>query len=173
MKRALLLDRDGVINTEVNYLYRIEDAQFISGIFPAMRCASEAGYQIIIITNQAGIARGLYTEQDYFRLMDWMAEQFRANGVRLADHFFCPHHPEFSGDCDCRKPKPGMILQAAKRHDLDLSASILVGDKLSDLDAGRAAGVGRLILVRSGHATGEEQRPYPFEILNSLSDFVV
>ena len=155
--KAVFLDRDGVINLEKDYVYRISDFVFIDGVFEACIKLIHAGYKIIIITNQAGIGRGYYTEQDYLDLTDWMLEQFRLHGIDITAVYHCPHHPEHGlGDylraCQCRKPEPGMLLLAADEHELDLASSILVGDKLSDIQAAKTAGVGRCFLVKTGHA---------------------
>jgi len=139
--RGLFLDRDGVVNIEKNYVSRISDFEFTEGIFELCRKYSSENYLIFIITNQAGIARGYYSEEDFLCLTEWMIEQFRLHGITITRVYHCPHHPEITGSCDCRKPNPGMILKAAKEFDLDLSESILIGDKESDLQAGRNAGI--------------------------------
>lgn len=154
---AVFLDRDGVINQESEYVHRIEDFHFIDGVFDACRQLSKAGFRLIVITNQAGIARGYYTEDDFHYLTRWMLEKFTLHGIEIDDVYYCPHHPvhgigSYHRNCDCRKPGPEMILRAAREHSLDLSQSILVGDKVSDIEAGRSAGVGCCVLVHSGHA---------------------
>jgi len=152
MRKALFLDRDGVVNVEKNYVYRIEDFEFMDGIFELARAAQDAGYLLIVITNQAGIARGYYTEEDYHNLTRWMVDEFARRGITIAQVYYCPFHPEagqgiYKADSWDRKPNPGMLLRARDEFDLDLSKSILVGDKVSDIEAGRRAGVGRLILL--------------------------
>lgn len=151
MKKALFLDRDGVINKEKNYLYKIEDFEFIDGVFEACKYFQEKGYLLIIITNQAGIARGKYTEEDYQLLTSWMIKEFEKENIIISKVYHCPHHPDFSGECECRKPNIGMLLEAKKDFDLDLSQSILVGDKNSDIEAGIKAEVGMNYLVSTGH----------------------
>ena len=158
--RALFLDRDGVINYDTGYVYRIADFTFVSGVFELVSAAKEAGYRIIIVTNQAGIGRGLYTEDDFRTLMDWVARQFRRNGGTIDGVYYCPNHPihglgHFRVDCPNRKPRPGMIHQAANDHNLDLSRSILVGDKSTDIAAGRAAGISQCILFSLDEESGE------------------
>jgi D-glycero-D-manno-heptose 1,7-bisphosphate phosphatase len=154
-RRAALLDRDGVINLDHHYVYRRQDFQFVPGALDACRRFVQAGYRLIVLTNQAGIARGYYTVADFEVLTEWMTEQFASAGAPLSGVYFCPHHPDSPDPalraCDCRKPAPGMILQAQRELDLDLDASFLVGDKLSDIQAGKAAHVGRCFLVRTGH----------------------
>jgi len=145
--KALFLDRDGVINKEINYLYRIEDFIFNDEIFELCRNYQKNGYKIFVITNQAGISRGYYKENDFLKLTDWMLTEFYLKGIEITKVYFCPHHPDISGHCICRKPKPGMIKQAQSEYNLDLSRSILVGDKMSDIEAGRNAGVGLNILI--------------------------
>lgn len=141
MKKALFLDRDGVINVDKAYVFRIDDFEFIPGIFELCRKYRSEGYLIIVITNQAGIARGLYTEKDFEELTLWMTDQFRDRGIEIAKVYHCPHHPYFTGPCDCRKPEPGMLLHAVRDFDLDISQCVLIGDKESDLEAGRRAGI--------------------------------
>ena len=155
MKKALFLDRDGVINIEKNYLYKITDFEFIKGVFSSCKYFQDKGYLLIIITNQAGIARGKYTENDFACLNEWMLKQFSNQGVMISKVYYCPHHPEYTGVCSCRKPSPGMILQAQKEFNLDLSKSILVGDKEGDIQAGLNSQVEHNILVRSGHPINE------------------
>lgn len=151
MRKALFLDRDGVINKEKNYLYKIEDFEFIDGVFDTCRYFQDLGYLIIVITNQAGIARGKYTEKDFDILTTWMIKEFEKEKITISKVYHCPHHPDFSGECACRKPNTGMLIQAQNEFDLDLSQSILVGDKNSDIEAGIKAGVKLNYLVRTGH----------------------
>jgi D-glycero-D-manno-heptose 1,7-bisphosphate phosphatase len=149
--KALFLDRDGVVNKEKNYLYKIEDFEFIDGVFETCRYFQDKGYLLIIITNQAGIARGKYTEEDYQFLTSWMIQEFEKEDIVISKVYHCPHHPNFSGKCECRKPNIGMILQAQQEFDIDLSQSILVGDKNSDIEAGVNAGIGKNYLVKTGY----------------------
>jgi len=151
MKKALFLDRDGVVNKEKNYLYKIEDFEFLDGVFETCHYFQEKGYLIIIITNQAGIARGKYTEEDFAILTEWMVGEFKKQGIDIAKVYHCPHHPDFTGKCKCRKPKPGMLLKAQKEFEIDMKNSILIGDKVSDVDAGKNAGIGSNYLVETGH----------------------
>ncbi len=155
MNKALFLDRDGVINKEKNYLYKIEDFEFIDGVFSTCKYFLDQGYLLIIITNQAGIARGKYTENDFSRLTHWMRQQFIHQGISVLKVYHCPHHPDFGSACNCRKPNPGMIRRAQKEFNLDLKQCILVGDKEGDIQAGINAGIVRNILVRSGHPINE------------------
>jgi D-glycero-D-manno-heptose 1,7-bisphosphate phosphatase len=147
---ALFLDRDGVINVEKNYVYRIEDFEFVEGIFELCERAQSLGFRLIVITNQAGIGRGYYTEADFQRLTAWMLGAFRRRGIEITWVYHCPCHPtegmgEYRRESFDRKPNPGMILQAQRDFDLDLGHSVLIGDKDSDLAAGRSGGVGHLL----------------------------
>ncbi len=149
-RRALFLDKDGVINVDHGYVCTPDRTDFIDGIFGLCRVATQRGYLNVVITNQAGIARGYYTEQAFLAYMGWVRGEFRRHGATLDAVYYCPHHPvhgrgKYLKDCDCRKPKPGMILSAAHDLDLDLPASVLLGDNPSDTAAGRAAGVGSVI----------------------------
>lgn len=141
MQKALFLDRDGVINEEKEYLYKQEDVVFIEGIFDLCRHYIAQGYVIIVVTNQSGIARGYYTQEEFTKLSIWMQEVFATKSTPITAIYHCPHHPAITGDCSCRKPKPGMLLQAAKDHNIDLSRSVIVGDKERDIEAGINAGL--------------------------------
>lgn len=149
-KPALFLDRDGVINIDHAYVHRKEDFEFVDGIFELVAAAKEAGYLVVVVTNQAGIGRGYYTEADFHKLMGWVREQFTARGGCIDAIYFCPYHPEYGigqyrRESDFRKPAPGMLLRAAEELEIDLKNSILIGDKISDGEAGLAAGVGTLL----------------------------
>ena len=141
LNKALFLDRDGVINVEKNYLHTIEAFEFIEGIFALCRFFQAKGYQIIVVTNQSGIARGYYTEEDFNGLTAWMIDAFNHEDVKITAVYHCPHHPDISGECACRKPEPGMLLEAAKAYDIDLKSSLMIGDKERDIEAALRAGV--------------------------------
>lgn len=149
--KAVFLDRDGVINVEKEYLHSWQDFEFLPTVLDTCRKINAAGYLIVIITNQSGIARGYYTMSDFEVLTARMLEAFREQGVEVADVYCCPHHPDYDGACLCRKPEPGMILQAVTDFDIDVSKSILAGDKESDIEAGINAGVRRNFLMQTGH----------------------
>jgi len=147
VNRALFLDRDGVINHDSGYTSKVEDFRFIDGIFDVCRTAKQLGYLLIVVTNQAGIGRGYYSEQDFLDLTEWMCEQFAAENAFINDVFYCPYHPEhgagsYKKDSFDRKPNPGMLLRAANKYGLDLSRSMMIGDKGSDMEAANRAGVG-------------------------------
>ncbi len=148
--RALFLDRDGVINVEKNYVWRVEDFEFMPGIFELCADARDLGLALVVITNQAGIGRGYYSEADFQRLTAWMLDRFRERGIEIARIYHCPYHPtagigDYRRESFDRKPQPGMFLKARDELALDMAGSVLVGDKASDIEAGRAAGVGTLI----------------------------
>ena len=160
-QRALFLDRDGVINHEVGYLHRPEDVHFLAGIFDLCRTAQSLGYALIVVTNQSGIARGLYSSADFERLMQWMSQRFAEQGIALTAVYHCPYHPthgigEYKRESEDRKPSPGMILRAARDHQLDLAESLLIGDRCSDIAAANAAGLAHAFLL-----AGTEAAPCP------------
>ncbi|GGO70395.1 D-glycero-beta-D-manno-heptose 1,7-bisphosphate 7-phosphatase [Bowmanella pacifica] len=162
MQKALFLDRDGVINLDHGYVYRPQDFEFVEGIFALCQRFQQAGYLLVVVTNQSGIGRGLYTEEDFARLTEWMKAQFAAKEIRLDAVYFCPHHAEkgqgrYKRQCDCRKPAPGMLLDAANALDIDLSASVMVGDKDSDMQAAKQAGVGQRYFYAHSGAQGDSQ----------------
>ena len=153
--KAAFLDRDGIINRDSGYVHRIEDVHFLPGIFELCAALRGAGYRLMVVTNQAGIARGIYTLEQMHTLHAWMREQFGLRGAPLAAVYFCPHHPqgvvpEFTRVCECRKPKPGMLLKARDEHGVDLAASLLLGNQETDIGAGIAAGVGTTVLYAEG-----------------------
>ena len=146
-QRALFLDRDGTINIDHSYVYRQEDFHFIDGVFELVAAAKRLGYLVVIVTNQSGIGRGYYTENDFQVLMAWVKEQFAQRQGAIDAVYFCPDHPEFGQgiyrrDTVMRKPGPGMLLKAAEVWNIDLGQSILVGDSETDIKAGQSAGVG-------------------------------
>jgi len=165
-RRALFLDRDGVINLDHGYVHRAEDTQWVPGIFELCRVAKEVGCLLIVVTNQAGIARGYYDESQFRAYTRWLHDEFRSRGVALQATCYCPHHPEAkdpaSRACDCRKPAPGMILEAARRYRISLGESALVGDKTWDVQAGCRAGVGlNLLYERAGDGGPGSVRTLP------------
>jgi len=152
LNKALFLDRDGVINIEKNYVYKIEDFLFIDGIFELVGFFKEKGYKIIVITHQTGIARGFYTEEDFKILNDWMLKEFELRNAAIDEVYYCPDHPEhgigeYKKDSFDRKPNPGMILKAKEKFSLDLKSSWLIGDKMSDIQAAINAGIGNNVLL--------------------------
>jgi D-glycero-D-manno-heptose 1,7-bisphosphate phosphatase len=149
---ALFLDRDGVINVEKKYVHRIGDFEFLDGIFDLCRVAAERNMPIVVVTNQAGIGRGYYSEAQFLTLTDWMRARFEEERAPVAAVYCCPYHPEhgigaYRKESFDRKPNPGMLLRARDELGLDLARSILIGDKGSDIAAAKAAGVGLTVLL--------------------------
>jgi D-glycero-D-manno-heptose 1,7-bisphosphate phosphatase len=159
IQRALFLDRDGVINHEIGYLHRAEDVTFVEGIFSLCRTAMSLGYRIIVVTNQAGIARGYYSVAQFDGLMDWMRAQLRKEHVELDAVYYCPYHPEhglgeYRRDHIDRKPAPGMLLRGAAEFGIDLAQSVMIGDRCSDIGAANNAGLRQAFLI-----AGTEEGP--------------
>lgn len=157
----MLLDRDGTLVEEMDYLSDPAQLRLIAGAAVAVRRLNEAGIPVILVTNQSMIARGIATEADLALVHERLIALLEAEGAELARIYYCPHHPDigeppYRASCDCRKPLPGLLSRAARDLDLDLSRSTMIGDSLRDLEAGDAAGCGRLILVRTGHGAAEE-----------------
>jgi len=165
--KVVFLDRDGVINTEKNYLHRIEDFEFIDGVFESLKYLQSLGYKLVIITNQSGIGRGYYTREQYEILTKWLKEEFKKQNIEITEIFCCPHSPD--DECSCRKPNIGMIEQASKIIDIDYKNSWIIGDKNSDIQTGINANIQNTIQVKTGHAFDETQSKASF-ILNSIKD---
>jgi D-glycero-D-manno-heptose 1,7-bisphosphate phosphatase len=172
---AVFLDRDGVINKDGNYIHKIEDFVFIDHAIDAMKMIKDKGYCLIVVTNQSGIARGLYTEADFLNLTEWMDWSLMDRGVRLDGIYYCPHHPEGLGEyrceCECRKPKPGMILEGAQYRDVNLSKSYMVGDRDVDMQAGIAAGIKNNYLVRTGKEILDKDLELATGVYDNLLEF--
>jgi D-glycero-D-manno-heptose 1,7-bisphosphate phosphatase len=150
--KALFLDRDGIINVDHGYVGRYEDFEYVDGIFALIKRFEKAGYKIIIVTNQSGIARGLYSEDDFNALMSAVQQDFYQAGIGKVSVYFCPHHPEhgigaYKKQCACRKPNPGMLLQAAEEHSVSLPLSIMIGDSWRDIQAGQKVSLSHCYFV--------------------------
>lgn len=163
LRRALFLDRDGVINTDFGYVCTPDRTEWVPGIFDVCRKARSLDMELVVVTNQAGIARGYYTETEFQRYTRWMLDQFLQRGIDIRAVYHCPHHPEFGigalkTECACRKPAPGMILQSAQELYLDLAGSAMVGDKVSDMKAATSARIGLRMLLGDD---GAEQDDLP------------
>lgn len=167
MPKALFLDRDGVVNVEKNYLHKIEEFELVEGIVEVCRAYQESGYLIIIVTNQSGISRGYYTQEDFTTLSQWMVEHFKALGITITHIYHCPHHESIDGVCECRKPEPGMFLEAQKEYDLDMAMSVMIGDNERDIEAALRAGVGMNILL-----TGDSTQSQANRIVHTLLELV-
>jgi len=166
-QKSVFLDRDGVINKEVIYLHKSKDFVFIDGVFEACKYFQKLGCKLIVVTNQSGIARGYYQEENFHTLTKWMLTQFTNQGINILDVFFRPHGSEST--CECRKPQPGMLLEARDKFDIDMVNSWMIGDKEADVDAANAARVNNTILVKSGHSIDEANSKTKF-ILKSIKN---
>lgn len=159
-RRAVFVDRDGTLVEERGYVTAPEDMALLPGAARAVRALREAGWKVFVVSNQAAVAKGLITEEELAGLHLRLAALLAAEGARLDGFYVCPHHPEgtvpeYALECGCRKPRPGLLEQAAREHDLELSRCVMVGDSLRDLEAARAAGA-RAVLVRTGHGREAE-----------------
>ena len=157
--RALFLDRDGVVNVEVGYLHRADEVRFVDGIFSLCRTAVRLGYRLIVVTNQAGIARGYYSEADFNVLMEFMRGELRAEGIELDAVYYCPFHPEhgvgkYKREHEDRKPGTGMLRRGAREFGVELSESVMVGDRCSDVAAANAAGLRQACLMSGTEIAG-------------------
>ena len=168
-QKAVFLDRDGVINKEVGFLHKVVDFVFIDGVFESCRYFQSLGYVLVVITNQSGIARGHYKEYNFHVLTDWMIKKFSENNIQILDVFFCPHGVDST--CSCRKPKPGMLLSAIAKHNIDMEKSWMIGDKETDIKAANSAGIQNTILVESGHVIDADKSDAKF-ILKSIQDSI-
>ena len=175
--KALFLDRDGVINRDAGYVSKAEEIEFTEGIFDFARIAVSLGYKIVVVTNQSGIGRGYSTEAEFHELMEWMQQKFSSEGCSIDGIYFSPFHPtdgvgRYKSDSDMRKPKPGMFLQAIRDFSLDVSKCVLVGDRLSDIEAGRAAGVMHLFLLSARTRVRRAMDFYEVQNFGVISDFL-
>ncbi|MGI4828641.1 MAG: D-glycero-alpha-D-manno-heptose-1,7-bisphosphate 7-phosphatase [Janthinobacterium lividum] len=174
---ALFLDRDGVINQEIGYLHRCEDVRWVDGIFPLARSARKLGYKLVVVTNQSGIARGLYTTAEFEALMSWIGAEFRTEGAALDAVYHCPYHPEhglglWKREHEDRKPGAGMLLRAAKDLNLDLARSVMVGDRCSDIAAANAAGLQQAFLLQGTEKGGCAGRALTITSLSAVEDWL-
>jgi D-glycero-D-manno-heptose 1,7-bisphosphate phosphatase len=158
VSKALFLDRDGVVNVEKNYLHKIEDFELMSGIFDVCRMYQDQGYLIIIVTNQSGISRGYYSEEDFAHLSQWMIGHFKDSGITITRIYHCPHHESIDGVCECRKPEPGMFLEAQREYGLDMENSVMIGDNERDIEASLRAGIGMNILLSAEAESSKADR---------------
>ncbi len=180
MRKAFFIDRDGVVNVEVDYLHRPEDVILIGGLGEALGRIHRAGFLAVVVSNQSGVARGMYTMNEVKAVEVRICELLIQSGSDVPDAFYyCPHHkkgivPELAVDCDCRKPKPGMFLQAARDWEIDPAQSYMIGDRMSDLLAGQAAGCAAGVLVLTGYGKNEQEaaRTAGFTTAENLLDAV-
>lgn len=171
-KKAVFLDRDGTINKEIGYLYRMSDWEFVGESDRAIELIKKKGYLVVVVTNQSGIARQYYSRAEVDALhknVNYLLCQTR--GVEIDAFYVCPHHPNFTGKCACRKPESGMLIKAADDLDINLTISYMVGDKWSDVQAGLNCGC-NAVLVKTGYGKSEsEKNPYTVPIYKSLYEF--
>ncbi|MGC9404334.1 D-glycero-beta-D-manno-heptose 1,7-bisphosphate 7-phosphatase [Vibrio genomosp. F10] len=174
-KPAVFLDRDGVINVDHGYVNDEHDFEFIDGVFDATKQLQQMGYMLVLVTNQSGIARGMFDEERFLSLTQWMDWNFVDHGVEFDGFYYCPHHAEYGigeykQDCECRKPKPGMFISARNDLDIDMANSVMVGDKAEDMMAAEAAGIETKILVRTGKPVTQQGETLATTVLNSIKD---
>jgi D-glycero-D-manno-heptose 1,7-bisphosphate phosphatase len=174
LRPAAFIDRDGVINADLGHVGQVRDFHLLPHAVDGLRQLSGCGYALVVVTNQAGIAKGLFSEDDYQSVTRYMTDLLMAQQVRLQAVYHCPHHPlgsvaPYAVTCDCRKPAAGMLLRAAAELGLDIARSVLIGDKVSDVMAGRAARVCWTVLVRSGHPVLEAAAQYADHCCSDLS----
>lgn len=158
-RRAIIMDRDGTVCDEVGYVNHVDRIRLLPRSAEAIRKANEAGFQTVVVTNQAGVARGYFAETLVEDVHDRVREMLARDGARLDGIYYCPHHPEvgpppYRAACDCRKPRPGMLLRARDEMGIDLASSYMVGDSVRDVEAGHRAGT-TTILVLTGYGKGE------------------
>lgn len=176
LSKAVFLDRDGVINVDHGYVCTPEQFEFVDGVFEACQKFQAEGYKLIVVTNQSGIARGYFSSHQYELLTQWMCAQFVAHGVHITAVYHCPHHPSkgqapYVQDCQCRKPAPGMLLRAMAEHGIDSARSIMVGDKVADMQAAASAGIGYKVLVQSGVHFNHHEAALADAVWSSLKMF--
>lgn len=164
LSKAVFLDKDGTLVDDVPYNINPDLIQFMDGAIEGLRILHELGYQLIIVTNQSGIARGYFREQDLKPTIRRIRELLSQAGLPLADFYYCPHHPDgevekYAVECFCRKPRPGLLYQAALEHSIDLNSSWMIGDILNDIEAGNHAGC-RTVLIDNNHETEWKVNPF-------------
>lgn len=179
MKKCIFLDRDGTINVEKNYLYKIEDFEFEKEVKEGLKKLQDLGYILIVVTNQSGIARGFYTEKDLEKLNLYIKSELKKENIDILEFYYCPHHNEkgvgkYKVECNCRKPKSGMLEKAISDYNIDRDSSFIIGDNISDLLAGKNAGVTG-ILVKTGYGLNniEEATEKKFKVYDTILDFAV
>ena len=147
--KVAFFDRDGIINYDYGYVHKIKDFHFVKGIFDVLKFLLTKNFKIIIVTNQSGIGRGMYSESDFINVNNWMLEEMKKESITILDVFFCPHGPDST--CNCRKPKPGMLFDAIRKYNISLTKSLMVGDSARDIQAAKEAGIKNNYLVNSNY----------------------
>ena len=156
LRRAVFLDRDGTLNKDVGYVHRKEDWQWLPGVAEALKRLRAVGYVLVVVSNQSGIARGMYDREALRLLEEWVNAELSAKNAAIDAWYYCPHLPEITGPCECRKPGPGLLLQAARDLDLDLANSWMIGDRVRDVQAGLAAGCQSILLHPEGSDNSDD-----------------
>ena len=156
LRRAVFLDRDGTLNKDVGYVHRKEDWQWLPGVAEALKRLRAVGYVLVVVSNQSGIARGMFDREALRQLEDWVNTELAAKNAAIDAWYYCPHLPEITGPCECRKPEPGLLLQAARDLDLDLANSWMIGDRVRDVQAGLAAGCQSILLHPEGSDNSDD-----------------
>jgi D,D-heptose 1,7-bisphosphate phosphatase len=161
---AVFLDRDGTIIEDAHYIRRVEDVRLLAGAAEGLRRMQAAGYALVVVSNQSGLARGIISEEEHGSVRERFVELLKGEGIELTDYFYCPHHPEgvvekYRQACECRKGRPGMLLEAARRHGLSMTGSWMIGDKAADVEAGIGSGVRTIRIGRAEAAEEDEVRP--------------
>jgi len=169
--KVVFLDRDGIVNEDIGYIYKIDEFKFMDGIFEICQRFINNGYSIIIVTNQSGIARGYYSMKDFRFLNAWMIDEFSKHNIDILDVFICPHGPD-SG-CNCRKPKPGMLIEASRKFDIDMKSSWMIGDSERDIEAANLAGINNTILLDSESSPSYANSKFAISSLKEVIDIVV
>lgn len=170
MNKAAFLDRDGVLNNDYDYVSKIEDFEWKSGIFELLRSLRKKDYDIFVVTNQSGIGRGYYSLEDFNKLTLWMLKELKQQDIAVKKVYYCPHSPEEK--CDCRKPNPGMILEAAKDYGIDIKHSIMIGDKNSDMLAAKQAAINTRIFVVGKEGEQGKDATFQADNLHQVIDFI-
>ncbi len=177
MNKALFLDRDGVINIDKGYVHKPEDCIFVDGIFDLVKKANSLDYKVIVVTNQAGIARGYYTEKQFEIFSEWMQQRFQEQNATIDYIYYCPHHPEsglgeYLTKCNCRKPNPGMFVNAQNDFKIAMQHSIMIGDNITDLEAAAAASVGHLYLLKKDMSLviNDSDIRMPYRVLSNFTE---
>jgi D-glycero-D-manno-heptose 1,7-bisphosphate phosphatase len=166
--KAFFLDRDGVINIDTGYVYKIEDFIFENSIFDALNFIQENGFDIFIITNQSGISRGFFTESDFLKLTNWMLAEFDKNGIKIKAVEFCPHLP--NDNCSCRKPNTGLVEKLISKFNIDLNNSWIVGDKYSDIELAVNANIPNAIFIGKSSLMDNKKVPINLKVMCQLSE---
>jgi len=177
LKPAVFLDRDGTINIDAGYIDRMERFELYPFAIDAIRLFTQAGYLVVILTNQVGVAHGMYGEDFVASVADCLADRARLGGGRIDGHYYCPHSPDaavpqYRVECDCRKPKPGMALRAARDLGIDLRRSAVIGDRWRDIAVANAAGC-RGILVKTGYGATEALKPPPGTFADAICEDLI